>query len=65
VCFTAGTTPGPVTTLPVTGEVVALAATADTVYVNAHQPPGSYAPSPITGYPIPAACRLSWRMHSS
>jgi hypothetical protein len=57
VCFTAGTRLGPVTTLPVVGEVVALAATADTVYVNALQPPGSYAPSPITGYPIPAACR--------
>jgi hypothetical protein len=57
VCFRASTRPGPVTTLPVTGEVIALAATADTVYVNALQPPGSYAPSHITGYPIPAACR--------
>jgi hypothetical protein len=57
VCFTAGATLGPVATLPVSGEVVALTATADTVYVNALQPPGSYAPSPVTGYPIPAACR--------
>jgi hypothetical protein len=57
VCFTAGGKIGPVTTMPVAGEVMALAATAGTVYVNAEQPPGSYAPSAITGYPIPAACR--------
>jgi hypothetical protein len=57
VCFTAGGKTGPVTTLPVTGEVAALAATASMVYVNVLEPPGSYAPSPITGYPVPAACR--------
>ena len=56
VCFSASGRIGPVTTIPVSGEVVALAATARTVYVNAEQPPGSYAPSPITTYPIPAAC---------
>jgi hypothetical protein len=56
VCFSASGKIGPVTTIPVSGEVVALAATAGTVYVNAEQPPGSYAPSPITSYPIPAAC---------
>jgi hypothetical protein len=37
--------------------VVALAATARTVYVNALQPPGSYAPSAVASYPVPAACR--------
>ncbi len=57
VCFTAGRTIGPVMTLPVSGEVVALTATAGTVYVNALQPPGSYAPSPITAYRVPAACK--------
>ncbi len=57
VCLTAGGAIGPITTMPVTGEVVALAATASRVYVNVLQPPGSYAPSPITSYPIPAACR--------
>jgi hypothetical protein len=57
VCFAAGHQLGPVATLPVAGAVMALAATARTVYVNALQPPGSDAPSPITGYPVPAACR--------
>jgi hypothetical protein len=57
VCFTAGDKVGPVTTMPVTGEVVALAAAGDTVYVNAEQPPGSDAPSAVISYPIPAACR--------
>jgi hypothetical protein len=57
VCFTAGGKTGPVTTLPVTGAVIALAATASTVYVSAQDPPGSYAPAPITSYPVPAACR--------
>jgi hypothetical protein len=56
VCFTASDKIGRVTTMPVTGEVIALAATAGTVYVNAEQPPGSYAPSAITSYPIPATC---------
>jgi len=57
VCFTAGRTIGPVTTMPVSGEVVALSATASTVYVNALQPPGSYAPSHVVAYQVPAACR--------
>ncbi len=57
VCFAAGREIGAVATTPVSGEVVALAATASTVYVNALQPPGSYGPSNITGYPIPPACR--------
>ncbi|MGH3401639.1 MAG: hypothetical protein ACRDRJ_03835 [Streptosporangiaceae bacterium] len=57
VCLTTSGTNGRITTLPVSGEVVALAATARTVYVNALQPPGSDAPSHITGYPVPAACR--------
>jgi hypothetical protein len=56
-CFTAGGTTGPVTTLPVTGMVVALAASGSTVYVNALQPPYTYNTSSITSYPIPAACR--------
>ena len=57
VCFTAGGRIGPVTTLPVSGEVMALAATSTTVYVNAEQPSGSHAPSLITGFPVPASCR--------
>lgn len=56
-CFTAGGTTGPVTTLPVTGMVVALAASGSTVYVNALPPPYTYNTSSITSYPIPAACR--------
>jgi hypothetical protein len=36
---------------------MALTETAGTVYVNALQPPGSDAPSPITAYPVPASCR--------
>ncbi len=57
VCFTAGSRIGPVVTLPVSGQVVALAATSADVYVNALQPPGSTAPSHIVSYPVPAACR--------
>ncbi len=34
VCFAAGSATGPVATLPVSGQVVALAATQDTVYVT-------------------------------
>jgi hypothetical protein len=45
-----------VTTMPVAGDVVALAATSGTVYVSVLRPPGSYARSPIMGYPVPAAC---------
>jgi hypothetical protein len=54
-CFRAGPRLGPVATLPVSGQVAALAATDDTVYVSAASP-GAY-PSGITGYRIPAACR--------
>jgi len=57
VCFTAGSRTGPVVTLPVSGEVVALAAAGSTVYVNALEPPGSTAPSKIVSYPVPAACQ--------
>ena len=57
VCFTAGGRIGPVVTLPVSGQVVALATTDANVYVNALQPPGSTAPSQIVSYPVPAACR--------
>jgi hypothetical protein len=56
-CFTAGDTTGPVTTLPVTGMVVALAASGSRVYVNALRPPYTYNTSSITSYPVPAACR--------
>ena len=55
-CFTADGTTGPVTTLPVTGMVVALAASGSTVYVNALSRL-TYNTSSITSYPIPAACR--------
>jgi hypothetical protein len=57
VCFTAGSRIGRLTTLPVSGEVRSLAATSTTVYVNAEQPPGSYAPSRIVSHPVPASCR--------
>ena len=56
-CFTAGGRTGLVTTLPVTGRVVALAASGPTVYVNALQPPYTWNTTSITSYPIPAACR--------
>jgi hypothetical protein len=54
-CFRAGARIGPVTRLPVTGQVAALAATGDTVYVSA-APAGGYATG-ITAYRVPAACR--------
>jgi hypothetical protein len=57
VCLAAGSRTGPVVTLPVSGQVVALAAAGSTVYVNAQEPPGSTAPSKIVSYPVPAACR--------
>ncbi|HTZ93932.1 MAG TPA: hypothetical protein VMB74_16180 [Streptosporangiaceae bacterium] len=56
VCFTAGSRIGPLTTLPVSGEVNSLAATATTVYVTAG-PPGAYTPPVIVSYPVPASCR--------
>jgi len=56
VCFAAGSQIGPVTTVPVRGEVTAVAATADRVYVTAEHVLGS-PPDTITSYPVPAACR--------
>jgi hypothetical protein len=56
VCFTAGSRIGRLTTLPVHGEVLSLAATSTTVYVFA-EPPGSQAPEPTVSYPVPASCR--------
>jgi hypothetical protein len=58
-CFRAGPGIGPVTTLPVTGQVVALAAATDTVYVSAAPPGeggGGYGDG-MTSYRVPAACR--------
>lgn len=57
-CFRAGPRIGPVTSLPVTGQVAALAATAGTVYVSAAPPgpPGQYGTG-VASYPVPAACR--------
>ncbi len=57
VCFTAGSSIGPLTSLPVSGEVLSLAATATTVYVTAGPPGSSTAPSSIVSYPVPASCR--------
>jgi hypothetical protein len=54
-CFRAGARIGPVTTLPVTGQVAALAATGDTVYVSAAPAGGN--DTTVTSYPVPAACR--------
>ena len=56
VCFAAGSQIGPISTLPVNGEVAALAATADTVYVTT-TPRHSYDNFGITSYPVPAVCR--------
>ncbi len=56
VCFADGSPIGPVMTLPVSGQVVALAATPGTVYVTS-TPRSSYGNFAITSYPVPAACR--------
>jgi hypothetical protein len=56
-CFRAGQRLGPIVTMPVRGEVFALAEAGGTVYVYAQEPPGEYAPTPIVAYPVPAACR--------
>jgi hypothetical protein len=56
VCFRAGATIGPITTVTVHGQVLLLAATAQTVYVST----GSWefpTPSTVVSYPVPAACR--------
>lgn len=51
VCFTAGSRIGPVSTLPVSGQVAALAATPDTVYVTTTPQLN------VMSYPVPRACR--------
>ncbi len=56
VCFAAGSRIGPVTTLPVSGQVAALAATPDTVYVTT-TPRHTYDNFNVTSYPVPGACR--------
>jgi hypothetical protein len=56
VCFADGSPNGPVTTLPVRGQVAALAATPDTVYVTT-MPPHAYDNFTVTSYPVPGACR--------
>jgi hypothetical protein len=58
VCFTAGSRIGRITTLPVRGSVLALAATRYTVYVST-VPAGNYGAlgSGVSGYRVPAACR--------
>jgi hypothetical protein len=56
VCFAAGSQIGPLTTLPVRGQVAALAATPDTVYVTT-TPGNSYGNFSVMSYRVPAACR--------
>jgi hypothetical protein len=56
VCFAAGSHIASVTTLPVRGQVAALAATPSTVYVTT-TPGNSYGPFTVMGYPVPSACR--------
>jgi hypothetical protein len=58
VCFTAGSQLGPIVTLPVKGQVSAVAATGDTVFVG--PTPYTYLNGHATGvisYRIPPACR--------
>jgi hypothetical protein len=56
VCFSARSATGPVATLPVSGQVVALAAAQDTVYVSTarSETNGAWA---VASYPVPASCR--------
>jgi hypothetical protein len=56
VCFAARSPNGPVTTLPLSGQVAALAATPGTVYVTS-TPPHTYDSFTVTSYPVPVACR--------
>lgn len=56
VCFAAGSATGPVATLPVSGHVVALAATEDTVYVTTQRSEINRAWA-VSSYPLPASCR--------
>lgn len=55
VCFTAGRSIGPLTTLRVAGVPNVLAATRDTVYVSIQ--PGPWKRGPVIAYSVPAACR--------
>jgi hypothetical protein len=56
VCFASGSATGPVATLPVTSQVVALAVAHDTVYLSTQrsQTNGAWA---VSSYPVPASCR--------
>lgn len=56
VCFAAGSQLGPITTLPVSGQVAALAASPDTVYVTTTPQP-TYDNSNVLSYPVPDTCR--------
>jgi len=55
VCFAAGRPIARVTTLPVSGQVAALAATPSTVYVTT-TPGNSYGNFAVMSYPVPDAC---------
>ena len=56
VCFAAGSATGPIATLPVSGQVVALAVAQGTVYVSTQRSEtnGAWA---VARYPLPAGCR--------
>jgi hypothetical protein len=56
VCFAAGSHVASVTTLPVRGQVAALAATPGTVYVTT-TPGNSYGNFTVMSYPVPSVCR--------
>jgi hypothetical protein len=56
VCFRSGSPSGPITTLAFSGQVAALAATSDTVYVTS-TPLNTYDDFTVVSYPVPAACR--------
>jgi hypothetical protein len=55
VCFAAGSRTGPVTSLPTSDPVTALASSGDTVYVTTT--PADAASGIVRSYPVPAACR--------
>jgi hypothetical protein len=56
VCFASGSATGPVATLPVSGQVVALAVAQDTVYVTTQRSQTNGARA-VSRYPLPASCR--------
>lgn len=56
VCFSARSATGPVATLPVSGQVVALAAAHDAVYVSTARSETNDAWA-VASYPVPASCR--------